>query len=60
MYDFANSSYTTLIVTVAYAAYFRQAVVGEGRDDGDLLWGITQAVTVMAVVANRNAFLRPE
>ncbi len=35
---------------MAYAAYFRQAVVGEGRDDGDLLWGIPQAVTYTILI----------
>jgi UMF1 family MFS transporter len=38
MFDFANSSYTTLISTVAYSVYFRQAVVGATDPRGDLLW----------------------
>ncbi len=43
MFDFANSSYTTLIVTVVYAIYFMGPVC-EGaklsRETGELLWGL--------------------
>ena len=38
MFDFANSSYTTLISTVAYSVYFSQAVVPGGGPRGDFLW----------------------
>lgn len=38
MFDFANSSYTTLIVTVAYGNYFTQ-LVAPGRK-ADLLWSV--------------------
>jgi UMF1 family MFS transporter len=50
MFDFANSSYTTLIVTVAYSAYFRQAVVGVESGRGDLLWSVTQAVAYAILI----------
>jgi UMF1 family MFS transporter len=40
MYDFANSSYTTLISTVAYSVYFSQAVVGGTAGRGELVWSI--------------------
>ena len=40
MFDFANSSFTTLISTVAYSFYFRQAVVGAHDPRADLLWSI--------------------
>ena len=40
MFDFANSSYTTLISTVAFSLYFRQAVVGPDHPNADLLWSI--------------------
>ncbi len=53
MYDFANSSYTTVIVTVAYAVVFAQVVVGP--DDptaavleyrfGNLLWSIALSIS---------------
>lgn len=38
MFDFANSSYTTLVVTVAYSVYFTK-LVAPGRD-ADFLWGL--------------------
>jgi UMF1 family MFS transporter len=44
MYDFANSSYTTLISTVAFSVYFRQVVVGGQGNRGDFLWSIAQVV----------------
>ncbi len=37
MFDFANSSYTTVIVTVAFGVYFTRLVAPPGR--GDALWG---------------------
>ncbi|HEX9943270.1 MAG TPA: MFS transporter [Thermoanaerobaculia bacterium] len=37
MFDFANSSYTTVIVTVAFGVYFTRLVAPPGR--GDSLWG---------------------
>lgn len=44
LFDFANSSYTTLISTVAYSVYFRQVVVGVEGGRGDLLWSLAQIV----------------
>lgn len=38
MFDFANSSYTTLIVTVAFSVYYTKLVV-PGRE-ADFLWGL--------------------
>lgn len=38
MFDFANSSYTTVIVSLAYSIYFTRLVAPEGK--GDLLWGL--------------------
>jgi UMF1 family MFS transporter len=43
MFDFANSSYTTLISTVAFSAYFRQVVVGANDPRADFLWGAAGA-----------------
>ena len=50
LFDFANSSYTTLIMTVVYSVYFRDAVVGRADNRGDRLWGIANFLA-MAVVA---------
>jgi UMF1 family MFS transporter len=38
MFDFANSSYTTVIVSVAFGIYFTRLVAPEGK--GDSLWGL--------------------
>jgi UMF1 family MFS transporter len=38
MFDFANSSYTTVIVTVGFANYFTRLIAPPGR--GDSLWGL--------------------
>lgn len=50
LFDFANSSYTTLIITVAYSVYFRDAVVGAADNRGDRLWGIANFVAMLLVV----------
>ncbi len=42
MFDFANSSYTTVIVSVAFSVYFTRLVAPEGK--GDSLWGLGIAV----------------
>ncbi len=44
-YDFANSSFTTVIVTVVYSVYFIQ-VVAPG---GEALWGRTYALSMIVV-----------
>jgi UMF1 family MFS transporter len=38
MFDFANSSYTTIVITVAFSVYFTKLVAGGGR--ADFLWGL--------------------
>jgi MFS transporter, UMF1 family len=38
MFDFANSSYTTIIVTVAFGVFYTKLVAPPGR--GELLWGL--------------------
>ena len=43
MFDFANSSYTTVIVSVAYSIYFVKAVAGE--ENGAFLWGLGNFVS---------------
>ena len=56
MYDFANSSFTTLIVTVAYSVYFIQVVAGELPEAGaaEQLWFRGYAASVLVA-----AFLLP-
>ncbi len=50
MFDFANSSYTTLIVTVAFSVYFTKLVVPAGRGDADFLWGLGIFVSNLLVM----------
>jgi UMF1 family MFS transporter len=49
-FDFANSSFTTLIVTVAYSVYFRDAVVGAGNPLGDWYWGLSGILVNVLVI----------
>lgn len=51
LYDFANSAFTTVIVTVAYSVYFTEVVAKEG---GATLWGRGVALSMLVV-----AFLSP-
>jgi UMF1 family MFS transporter len=50
LFDFANSSFTTLIVTVAYAVYFREVVVDRSGNVGDELWGRAIFIAMLMVV----------
>src|SRR5262245_38518937 len=52
MYDFANSSFTTAIVTVYYAQYFPGVIVGDAPDYklGNLLWSVTLSVSYLLAV----------
>lgn len=49
LFDFANSSYTTLIITVAYAVFFRDVVAGGRGNRGDELWGIANFIAMASV-----------
>lgn len=48
LFDFANSSYTTLIVTIGFSVYFTSLVVPAGR--GDLYWGAATFTSNLLVV----------
>ncbi|BAN50112.1 MFS transporter [Metapseudomonas resinovorans] len=49
MFDFANSGYTTVIITAVFNAYF-VAVVAEGKPWGTLAWTSTLAVSYALVI----------
>ncbi|MFH1494697.1 MAG: MFS transporter [Pseudomonadota bacterium] len=49
MYDFANSGYTTVVITAIFNAYF-VAVVAEGEDWGTLAWSAALAVSYFLVM----------
>jgi MFS transporter, UMF1 family len=53
IYDFANSSFTTIIVTVIYSAYFMKVVVPDNPALGTALWGraISISMTLVAITA---------
>jgi len=52
MFDFANSSYTTVIVTVVFSVIFPRLVVGDGPEfrHGNLLWSVALSVSYGLVV----------
>jgi UMF1 family MFS transporter len=50
LYDFGNSAFTTIIVTVVYSVYFRNEVARGGRA-ADFLWGLAAAVAMTLVAA---------
>jgi UMF1 family MFS transporter len=51
VFDFANSSYTTVITTVAFSVFFRDAVVGRADPRADFLWAVSGVVVCLAVIA---------
>ena len=60
MFDFANSSYTTVIITVVYAVMFPEIIVGSDPDGtfatGNLLWSIALAISYGLVVLTAPVF----
>lgn len=48
LYDFANSSFTTLVVTFIYAAYFTRGIA-ENEVSGTVLWSRAIAATAIVV-----------
>jgi len=57
LYDFANTAYSVIVVTVVFAVYFKQYIVadfeinifGWQRNPGDLLWGLGGALSMLLV-----------
>ncbi len=49
LYDFANSSFTTVIVTAFYVLYFKNIVFAEASGLGDLWWGISISLSMIVV-----------
>lgn len=50
LYDFANSAFTTLVVTFIYAAFFTQTMAGD-EIEGTALWSRGVTVTAITVAA---------
>lgn len=55
MYDFANSSFTTIIVTVIYSVYFKNVVVNQG-ELGTALWGRAVSISMLMVALSAPIF----
>ena len=52
MFDFANSSYTTVIITVVFSVIFPKIIVGDGPEYryGNLLWSVALSISYGIVV----------
>ena len=49
MFDFANSSYTTVVITAIFNAYFVRVVVNQ-MNKGELLWSIALSISYALVI----------
>lgn len=54
LYDFANNSFSVMIITFVYPVYFKNEVCAGLGNLGDLLWGLSGSFSLIAV-----AFLSP-
>jgi UMF1 family MFS transporter len=54
-FDFANSAFTTIIITVVYSVYFRN-IVAAGRTDGDRLWALGNTISQTVVLISAPLF----
>ncbi|MEE9911833.1 MAG: MFS transporter [Deltaproteobacteria bacterium] len=52
MFDFANSSYTTVIITVVFCIIFPRIIVGDGPEYrlGNLLWSTSLSISYLIVL----------
>lgn len=51
MYDFANSSYTTVVISIVYAAFFTKHIVPAGSAARDTYWSIAIVIsTIIAII----------
>ncbi len=55
MYDFANSSFTTIIVTVVFSVYFKNVIVNAG-ELGTALWGRAVSISMLLVAISAPIF----
>jgi UMF1 family MFS transporter len=54
MFDFANSSYTTIIITIVFCNIFSSVIVGDGPEfrTGNLLWSVALSVSYLVVLVS--------
>jgi UMF1 family MFS transporter len=52
LFDFANTSFSVIVVAVGYSLYFKDVVAG-GHGRGDFLWGVAVSISMLitAIVA---------
>jgi MFS transporter, UMF1 family len=50
LFDFANTSYSVIVVAVGYSLYFKEIVAG-GSGRGDFLWGIAVSISMLLTAA---------
>ncbi|MCA9450254.1 MAG: MFS transporter, partial [Candidatus Omnitrophica bacterium] len=50
MFDFANSTYTTNVVSFIFCNYFIQSIAPEGS--GKTLWGISIAISNLIIIVS--------
>ncbi len=48
LFDFANTAFYVLILTVGYPLYFKKVIVGGGAE-GDALWGLSFSLSMLIV-----------
>lgn len=46
LFDFANTSFSVIVVAVGYSLYFKEVVAG-GHGRGDFLWGIAVSISML-------------
>ncbi len=51
MFDFANSSYTTVVITAVYAEFFTQRVVPPGGGARDSYWSLAIVLSTLVALA---------
>jgi UMF1 family MFS transporter len=58
MFDFANSSYTTVIITVVFCIIFPKIIVGDGPEYrlGNLLWSTSLSISYLIVLLSAPLF----
>jgi UMF1 family MFS transporter len=58
MFDFANSSYTTVIITVVFCVIFPRIIVGDGPEFrlGNLLWSTSLSISYLLVLLSAPFF----
>ncbi|MBN1905251.1 MAG: MFS transporter [Deltaproteobacteria bacterium] len=54
MFDFANSSYTTVIITIVFCNVFSSVIVGDGPEFrlGNFLWSVVLSISYFVVLAS--------